>query len=379
MNDSCGPKLHMSEQVEVRARGSAPGIGTVLLKFRAFVALIAIMILFAFMSPAFLTWSNLITVLVQSSINGLMAIGMTLVIVSGGIDLSVGAIAGLCGMIVGGLIDVGVPIPPLGVVIFPHAWAVVVIGIGAGAFIGAVNGFIITKMKVAPFIATLGMLYIARGAALLSNNGSTFPFLDGTKAHGNLGFPWLGDGLVLHIPVPIWLLAIATILVAGLANRTTFGRHVYAVGGNERAAALSGVKVQSIQSRVYVLSGALSALAGIVIAAQLESAGAAAGSGYELNAIAAAVLGGTSLMGGKGTVSGSVIGALVIAVLVDGLILLGVSDFWQMIITGLVIVVAVAIDQVQFDADKFPWRKRRGEKVTPEQDRRAVAPSNREE
>lgn len=330
---------------------------TVLLRFRAFMALIAIMLLFTSLSPSFLTWSNLITVLVQSSINGLLAIGMTLVIVSGGIDLSVGAIAGLCGMVVGALIDVGVPIPALGVVVYPHAWAVIAIGVGAGALIGAINGFVITRLKVAPFIATLGTLYIARGLALLSNNGSTFPFLDGVPGHGNMGLPWLGNGLFLNVPIPIWLLAIAAAVATGIARRTRFGRHVYAVGGNERAAALSGVRVQAVRARVYVISGALAALAGIVIAAQLDSAGAAAGTGYELNAIAAAVLGGTSLMGGKGTIGGSVIGALVIGVLVDGLILLGVSDFWQMIITGLVIVVAVAIDQVRIRPVRFPRGK----------------------
>ncbi|WP_164871714.1 ABC transporter permease [Solirhodobacter olei] len=356
MKDMAKQDLKKSEHPESETRGTGPALGALLLKFRAFVALIVIMVLFTFLSSTFLTWSNLITVLVQSSINGLLAIGMTLVIVSGGIDLSVGAIAGLCGMVVGALIDVGIPIHALGVVVYPHAWAVVLIGIAAGALAGAVNGWIITRLNVAPFIATLGTLYIGRGLALLSNNGSTFPFLDGTKAHGNMGFPWLGNGLLLDIPVPIWLLAIATLAASAVATRTTFGRHIYAVGGNERAAALSGVKVRSVRARVYVISGALSALAGIVIAAQLDSAGAAAGTGYELNAIAAAVLGGTSLMGGKGTITGSVIGALVIAVLVDGLILLGVSDFWQMIITGFVIVVAVAIDQVQFNAVKFPWR-----------------------
>ncbi|MGH7118644.1 MAG: ABC transporter permease [Acetobacteraceae bacterium] len=343
-------------------RRRTPTLWSFLLRFRAFIALVAIMILFSLLSPAFLTWSNLITVLVQSSINGLLAIGSTLVIVSGGIDLSVGSIAGLCGMIVGALIDVGVPLPWFGIVIYPHAWVAVLLGLAAGALIGAVNGFVITRFMVAPFIATLGMLYIARGIALLSNNGSTFPFLDGTQALHNQGLPWLGSALLLGIPVPIWLLAAAGLIVTALAERTRFGRHVYAVGGNERAAALSGVRVQAVRSRVYVISGVLAALAGIVIAAQLDSADAAAGTGYELNAIAAAVLGGTSLMGGKGTIGGSVIGALVIAVLVDGLILRGVSAFWQMIITGVVIVIAVAVDQLQFGAVQIPpWLKRRGE------------------
>lgn len=348
-------KPHLAQQSERGVRSGKPALMALLLRFRAFLALIALMVLFAFLSSSFLTWSNLITVVVQSSINGLLAIGMTLVIVSGGIDLSVGATAGLCGMIVGALIDVGVPIGALGVVVYPHAWAAVAIGIGAGACIGAVNGFVITRLKVAPFITTLGTLYIARGLALLSHNGSTFPFLNGVPAHGNVGLSWLGNGLLLGIPVPIWLLGIATIVMSGVAGRTKFGRHVYAVGGNERAAALSGVRVSVVRARVYVISGALAAVAGIVIAAQLNSAGADAGSGYELNAIAAAVLGGTSLMGGKGTIGGSVIGALVIAVLVDGLLLLGISEFWQMIITGFVIIVAVAIDQVRLDTIKVPW------------------------
>lgn len=330
-------------------RAAAPVFWAILLRFRAFIALIAIMVLFACLSPSFLTSSNIVTVLVQSSINGLLAIGMTFVIVSGGIDLSVGSIVGLSGMIVGALIDSGIPVPFLGVVVYLHAWAVVAVGIGAGALIGAVNGLVITRLKVAPFIATLGMLYVARGVALLSNNGSTFPFLDGQKGLGNGGFPWLGSGIALGVPLPIWLLVLVGLAGGFVANRTVFGRHVYAVGGNERAAALSGARVKSTRLKVYMISGALSALAGIVVAAQLDAAEPAAGTGYELNAIAAAVLGGTSLMGGKGTISGSVVGALVIAVLVDGLVLRGVSDFWQMIITGVVIVIAVAIDQVQFN------------------------------
>lgn len=355
----------MNEQVKTRSKISALPIATILLRFRAFFALILIMVLFSFLSSSFLTWSNLVTVLVQSSINGLMAIGMTLVIVSGGIDLSVGAIAGLCGMVVGALIDVGIPLHALGIVIYPHAWAVIILGIGAGSFIGAINGFIITRLKVTPFIATLGMLYIARGVALLSNNGSTFPLLDGTAEHGNQGLPWIGTGLFLGIPLPIWLLLLACLIAMFVAHRTTFGRHVYAVGGNERTASLSGVKVKAVRVWVYVISGGLAALAGIIIAGQLDSAGAAAGTGYELNAIAAAVLGGTSLLGGKGSVGGSVIGALVIGVLVDGLILLGISDFWQMIVTGLVIVAAVAMDQVKLNTMSFPGRTARRQKLAP--------------
>jgi erythritol transport system permease protein len=347
-------------------QGGIPALGSLLLRFRALVALILIMALFSFVSNSFLTTSNLVTVLVQSSINGLLAVGMTFVIVSGGIDLSVGAIMAVAGMAVGALIDVGVRLPVFGVIIYFHTWMVALLGIAVGALIGAVNGFVITRMKVAPFIATLGMLYVARGIALLSNNGSTFPFLDGHGELGNTGFPLLGSGLIVGIPVPILLLAAVAVAGSFVANRTVFGRHVYAVGGNERAAALSGARVSVVRLKVYILSGALAALAGLIVAAQLDAAEPAAGTGYELNAIAATVLGGTSLMGGRGTISGSIIGALVIAVLVDGLILRGVSDFWQMIITGVVIVIAVAIDQPQF---KFPIFRNRvgkgGEDPTP--------------
>lgn len=346
-----------------RARGRL--IAKWLMRFRAFLALILVSVVFVFAAPSFLTVSNLMTIVVQASINGLMAIGMTFVIVSAGIDLSVGAIAGLCGMVVGALIDIGIPVPWLGVVIYPHAWVVILIGIGVGALLGAVNGFIITRMKVTAFIATLGMLYVARGLAIMSNNGSPFPFISGTSEHGNTGLGWLGSGVVLGIPVPIWVLVIFTIIGIGVAQRTKFGRHVYAVGGNQRAAHLSGVRVLAVTARVYVISGALAGLAGIIIAAQLDSSGPAAGTGYELNAIAAAVLGGTSLMGGKGTVGGSVIGALVIATLVDGLILMGLPEYWQMIVTGGVIIVAVALDQVQPGSIKFPWLKGRGAKVMP--------------
>lgn len=362
MSNSKTSTMHGTAETEMSDPSRA--FGALLLRFRAFVALVVIVIVFSLLSPSFLTVSNITTVLVQTSINGLLAIGMTFVIVSGGIDLSVGAIAGLCGMVIGAIIDVGVPIPALGVIIYPHAWVAVVLGVAAGAFIGWINGAIITRLKVAPFIATLGMLYVARGAALLSNNGSTFPFLNGKPELGNVGLPWLGSGLLLGIPVPIWLLVIASLVATGVATRTKFGRHVYAIGGNERAAGLSGVRVQAVRGQVYVISGALAALAGAVIASQLDSANASAGTGYELNAIAAAVLGGTSLMGGKGTIGGSVIGALVIGALVDGLILLGVSDFWQMIFTGLVIVAAVSIDQFQFNTVQFPWRRSRETEVT---------------
>jgi len=188
---------------------------------------------------------------------------------------------------------------------------------------------------------------VARGAALLMSNGATFPNLAGSPDLGNIGLLSLGSGTLLGLPVPIWLmLAFAGIGVL-LAERTPFGRRVYAVGGNERAAELSGVRVPQIKFAVYVISGICAAVVGLVIAAQLAAAHPATGETFELNAIAAVVLGGTSLMGGRGSVGGTIIGAFVIGVLADGLILLGVSEFWQIVIKGMVIVLAVILDQMQ--------------------------------
>lgn len=342
------------EENNPRIRGRRPiNLKMVLLRLRTVIALVIIVVIFTSLSKSFLTFENILIMTVHVSINAFLAIGMTFVIISGGIDLSVGAIMGLTGMIIGALIDVGIPIHLFGVVIYFHTWFLILLGIAIGALIGVVNGVIITKLNVAPFIATLGVLYIARGFALLSNNGSTFPFLNGQPGLGNTGFPWLGGGTILGVPVPIWLLVVLALLAGFVARRTPFGRHVFAVGGNERAAALSGVRVQSIRLTVYVISGALAALSGMVVTSQLVAAQPATGTSYELNAIAAAVLGGTSLMGGRGSIGGTIIGAFVIGVLADGLVMLGVSDFWQMVIKGLVIIIAVAIDQVQINSSRI--------------------------
>jgi erythritol transport system permease protein len=213
--------------------------------------------------------------------------------------------------------------------------------------VGALNGWLVTKAAVAPFIATLGTLYIARGAALLLSHGHTFPDLGGVAARHNTGFTALGQGAVLGLPVPVWITLAVAVAAGVVGAKTPFGRHVYAVGGNERAARLTGIRVSRVKVATYVFSGACAAMVGLIIASQLESAHPATGESFELNAIAAVVLGGTSLMGGRGTVLGSVIGACVIGVLADGMIMLGVSEFWQIVITGVVIVAAVAIDQIQ--------------------------------
>jgi erythritol transport system permease protein len=250
-------------------------------------------------------------------------------------------------MIAGALISRGVRLPAFGVAIDFHAWVVIVIALMAGMLIGLVNGWMVARLRVAPFIATLGVLYVARGAAMLMSDGATFPNLAGTVDLGNTGFPWIGAGTVAGLPVPVWLMVLLSALAIFVASRTPFGRQVYAVGGNERAARLAGVRVARVKTRVYVLSGFCAALVGLIIAAQLGAAHPATGTTFELNAIAAVVLGGTSLMGGRGGIGGTLVGAFVIGVLADGLVLLGVSEFWQMVIKGLVIVVAVVLDQIQ--------------------------------
>jgi ribose/xylose/arabinose/galactoside ABC-type transport system permease subunit len=306
------------------------------------VALVVLLVTFSAMSPAFLTADNLTILLKHVAINAIMAIGMTFVILSGGIDLSVGSIAGLAGMIAGGLIDRGLVLRPFGVVVYFQVWLVIAIALLGGSLVGVVNGLLVSRLSVAPFIATLGTMYAARGAALLLSNGATFPNLAGQASLRNTGFPLLGAGAA-----PIWAMALFGIVGAVLAARTRFGRHVYAVGGNERAALLSGVRVKRVKLLVYVISGFCSAAVGLIIASQLVAAHPATGQAFELNAIAAVVLGGTSLMGGRGGIGGTIAGALVIGALADGLVLLGVSEFWQIVIKGFVIIIAVVLDQLQ--------------------------------
>ncbi len=332
--------------VDARSR-SWSAAGSVLFRARALIALFALITAFSLLSPAFLSTANLTILVKHVAINAIMAVGMTFVILSGGIDLSVGSIAGLAGMIAGALIDQGLVLRGFGVAVYFDVWLVALLAALAGAAVGAVNGVLVAHLSVAPFIATLGTMYVARGAALLLSAGATFPNLVGRADLHNTGFPFLGSGTLLHIPVPIWLMVAFGACGAFLAARTPFGRHVYAVGGNQRAALLAGVRVKRVQLLVYVLSGFCSAVVGLIIASQLAASHPATGQSFELNAIAAVVLGGTSLVGGRGGIGGTIIGALVIGALADGLVLLGVSEFWQIAIKGIVIVVAVVLDQLQ--------------------------------
>lgn len=327
-------------------------IGMLLLKGRTFIALIILLIVFTILEPKFFMFNNLITVSKHVARFGILAIGMTFVIISSNIDLSVGSVAGLSGMVVGALTINGIPLPAEGVTIYLNVWIVILIGVIVGAVVGLINGILVSRFKVPAFIATLGTMYITRGIALLSNGGSTFPNLGGTKEYGNTGLPWLGAGNILGVPVIIVTLVLFAAIGIYILKKTPRGWHIYAVGGNENAARLSGVKVQSVKLFVFLFSGICAAVVGIFAASELEAAHPATGESWEMNAIAAAVLGGTSMAGGFGTVGGTIVGAFVIGVLNDGMLMVGLSSFWQQIIKGGVIILAVIIDQVQRDMQK---------------------------
>lgn len=320
---------------------------TLLLEGRAFFALIAIIVVFSLLSPHYFSLANFLIMASHVAIYGILAIGMLLVILNGGIDLSVGSTLGLAGCVAGFLMQ-GVTLNSLGVILYPPVWAVVVLTCALGAFVGLVNGVLIAYFKVPAFVASLGVLYVARGVALLMTNGLTFNALAGKPELGNEGFNWLGFNRLFNVPIGVVVLATLAILTWLMLSRTAFGRWLYASGGNARAAELSGVPVKRVQITVYVLSGICAAIAGLVLSSQLTSAGPTAGTTYELTAIAAVVIGGAALTGGRGTIQGTMLGAFVIGFLSDGLVIIGVSSYWQTVFTGAVIVLAVLLNSIQY-------------------------------
>jgi erythritol transport system permease protein len=338
----------MSAAVDSASSSVRGSLALNLMRLRTFIALFAVLIFFAFAAPNFLNTANLVLMSKHVALNAFLAIGMTFVIITGGIDLSVGSIVGLCGMVAGGLILHGVDLQN-GYTLFFSVPEIIVIILALGVLVGLVNGLLVTWLNVAPFIATLGTLYVARGAALLISDGATFPNLEGSPALGTTGYAFLGSGYVFdpHLPVAVCLLIVVALGAAYVARWTPIGRHIFAVGGNERAAALSGVRVNHVKLFVYMFSGFCAAIVGLIISSELLAAHPATGQSFELNAIAAAVLGGTSMSGGRGTIGGTIIGAFVIGILSDGLVMMGVSEFWQMVIKGVVIIAAVVVDQAQ--------------------------------
>jgi len=366
------PTPDSSKRPDSPMRGtSAPGpskperssfdISRVLIEGRAFLALALIIVIFSLLSPNFLTVDNLLIMSSHVAIFALLSLGQLLVVLTGGIDLSVGSILGFTAVI-GGFLLRGVPISMFGVTLYPSVPAAVLIAIVLGGALGLINGVLVAKFKVAPFVATLGMLYVVRGFALLMTNGRTINDLSGEEALGNTGFEWLGFNRILGIPAGVLIMAVIALVIAVVLGRTTFGRWLYATGGNERAAQLSGVPVRTVTVWVYVISGLCSAVAGIILASTLTSASPTAGNTYELTAIAGVVIGGAALSGGRGTVRGTLLGAFVIGFLSDGLVLIGVSAYWQTVFVGAVIVVAVLLNTLQYGRPSSGKRGKRGQR-----------------
>ena len=302
--------------------------GQALSRYGIIIAFFVLCAVLSGLNEYFLTRGNITNVLRQASINGILAIGQTFVILTGGIDLSVGSLLAVCGILGAQVVTGDDPRSPV---------LALLIGIGAGAGLGVVNGAVVARLRVPAFVATLGMLSVARGLTFISNDGMPVPNLSDS-------FLALGQGFVAGVPVPVILFGL-TVLVAWIVLRfTTYGRYVYAVGGNERSARTSGIATRKVIFSVYVISGALAGLSGLLLAARTTSALPQAGLSYELDAIAAVVIGGTSLTGGVGSVVGTLFGALIIAVISNGLDLMGVSSYYQQVIKGAIIVLAVMLD-----------------------------------
>ncbi|EHQ2333822.1 TPA: ribose ABC transporter permease [Vibrio cholerae] len=301
-----------------------------LIEQKSLIALLFLVVVVSFLNPNFFTVDNLLNILRQTSVNAIIAVGMTLVILTAGIDLSVGSVLALCGAFAATLVAMEVPV----LVAVPTALL-------AGAALGAISGIIIAKGKVQAFIATLVTMTLLRGVTMVYTDGR--PISTGFTDTADT-FAWFGTGYALGIPVPVWLMVVVFSGAWYLLNHTRFGRYVYAVGGNESATRLSGINVDRVKIGVYAICGLLAALAGIIVTSRLSSAQPTAGMGYELDAIAAVVLGGTSLMGGKGRIMGTLIGALIIGFLNNALNLLDVSSYYQMIAKAVVILLAVLVD-----------------------------------
>lgn len=315
-----------------------------LVKFQSLIALLVLCVGLAILSDKFLTVDNGWNVMRQISVNICIAVGMTLVVLTSGIDLSVGSVLALSGAITAGLLRNGIEVASSNLFIGFTLFGAIIMGILTGGVAGCFNGWTITKFKVPPFVATLAMLTIARGLTLLWTKGFPISVL-GDK------FAFIGTGWFLSIPVPVWISLIVIITAVILTNKTPLGRYIYAIGGNESAAKLSGININKVKIIVYSLAGALSAIGGLIVTSRLDSAQPNAGVSYELDAIAAVVIGGTSLSGGRGSIWGTVLGAVIIGVLNNGLVLLNVSPFWQQVVKGIVILLAVIIDKANSKAE----------------------------
>jgi len=302
-----------------------------LMRLAPLLSLILLVLFFTFSSPFFFNMANLMTIALQTSVIGIMAIGVTFVIITAGIDLSLGSVVAFAGVAVGISVGTGMPLP-----------LAIIIGILAGGVCGCLNAWLVTKMNIPPFIATLGLMMSVRGINLVMTDGRALYFSKYPE------FKLLAQGRLFDVlPYPVFYLIVVAIISAYILRKTVLGRYVYAVGSNEDAARLSGIKVNRIKFFVYAFCGALTGIAGVILASRLNSGQPTVGVGYELEAIAAVVIGGTSLMGGVGTIGGTIIGAFIMSVLKNGLNLMGVSQFWQMVAMGVVVIVAVYLDTLR--------------------------------
>ncbi len=298
-------------------------------QYGIFIVFSIICLIISFITPQFLTVSNWTIIITQVSINALLAFGVTFVIITGGIDLSLGSIVAVAGV-------------SAAMLAHPDSYPVLVpvfAGLFAGLMIGAFNGFIITKSKIAPFIVTLGTMTIGRGLALILSNGRPVSNLSDS-------FVFIGSGKIMGIPVLILILISMFILCSVILNKTILGRYIYAVGGNEQAARASGINVTQVKMAVYSISGLLAGLAGILLTSRITTGQPNAGAGFELDAIAAVVIGGTSTTGGKGTIAGTLIGVLLIGVINNSLDLLNVTSYYQQVVMGIIIIGAVVLDSM---------------------------------
>lgn len=309
-----------------------------LAKLQPLIALFILCLIIGFLSDKFFTISNFWNVLRQISVNICISVGMTLVVLMAGIDLSVGSVLALCGAVTAGLFKMGIELPSQNIYIGFTLLGAALAGVLTGALLGFFNGFVITRFKVPSFVATLAMLTVARGLTMLWTKG--FPI-------SGLGeqFAYLGTGWFVGVPVPVWISAVVVAVAILISDKTKLGRYIYAIGGNENASLLSGINITKVKITVYTIAGVLAAVGGLMVTSRLDSAQPNAGTGYELDSIAAVVIGGTSLSGGKGSIWGTVLGAIIIGVLNNGLVLLNVSPFWQQVVKGFVILLAVIIDK----------------------------------
>jgi inositol transport system permease protein len=323
-----------------RGRVTRESVGTFVRKYLIVFIFLGMCVLLALFSPdnSFLKPQNLINVVRQISVIGLLALGVMLTIIALGIDLSLGSVLAFSAVVSASLVQQ----QGWKEALYPNlelpAIIAVLAGLGVGLFLGGFNGFLIATFRIPPFIATLGMMTMARGFAYIYSNGRPVSTL-------REEFLWIGGGDIFGIPVPIVIFVTVIVLTHLMLNFTRFGRHIYAIGGNETAARVSGVNIASTKLRIYAFSGLMAGLGGIVITARTQSATPALGIGYELDAIASAVIGGTSFAGGIGTVWGTVVGALIIGVMNNGLDLLNVSPFYQQVVKGVIIIIAIIIDE----------------------------------